>query len=119
LRDFLLHIPDLALNDGLQSGCVGRMTDCALPECTVEEWVPTARTNWVWGAVDYSYTFHVRNVWSSSKNTIFSIYCLSRELGVPLLEDLHVTARAREFYKFGTLKTDLHCVAYGKHEGAR
>jgi len=44
-------------------------------------------------------------VGSSSKNTIYSIYCLSLELGVPLLEDLHFMARARAFYKLRSLKT--------------
>jgi hypothetical protein len=37
-----------------------------------------------------------------AKTQYFSIYCLSIELGVPLLEDLHFMARARAF---GSLKT--------------
>jgi len=62
-------------------------------------------------------------VGSSSKNTIYSIYCLSLELGVPLLEDLHFTARARAFYKFGSLKTFIAVlmanvgVPYGRSNG--
>lgn len=57
-------------------------------------------------ALKKSYTDCVKAlVGSDSKNTIYSKYCLSLELGIPLLEDLHMTARARAFYKFRTLKT--------------